>query len=216
VNVAAVPSGEARSAVATNARVNARAFARRSCSDIRFGSWSGQAARSVGSRASTTGHHARIILVAVTGLSLAGCSTDYFRDYFKSAPTSVQLQLESTPPGAEAKTSIGPSCKTPCSITLTAPEGGFTVNYTLNKFQPATVPVQVTRTPGDLLTAATTKIDPNPVLAELQPVTPPKPTKSMRPKRVAKKPTETASPAPAASAFPDPGQPVAPAPNSTR
>jgi hypothetical protein len=158
----------------------------------------------------------RIILVAVTGLSLAGCSTDYFRDYFKSAPTSVQLQLESTPPGAEAKTSIGPSCKTPCSITLTAPEGGFTVNYTLNKFQPATVPVQVTRTPGDLLTAATTKIDPNPVLAELQPVTPPKPTKSMRPKRVAKKPTETASPAPAASAFPDPGQPVAPAPNSTR
>jgi hypothetical protein len=157
----------------------------------------------------------RIILIAATGLSLAGCSTDYFRDYFKSAPTPVQLQLESTPPGAEAKTSIGPSCKTPCSVALTPPEGGFTVSYTLNKFQPVTLPVQVTRTPGDLLTAGTTRMDPNPVLAELQPV---KPTKSMRPKRVAKKPTETASPAPApaASAFPDPGQPVAPAPSSTR
>ncbi len=158
----------------------------------------------------------RIILVAATGLSLAGCSTDYFKDYFKSTPAPVQLQLESTPPGAEAKTSIGPSCKTPCSITLTPPEGGFTVNYSLNKFQPATIPVQVARTPGDLLTAGTTKIDPNPVVAELQPVTPPKPAKSMRPKRVAKKPAEASSaPAPAASAFPDPG-PVAPAPSTPR
>jgi hypothetical protein len=155
----------------------------------------------------------RIILIAATGLSVAGCSTDYFKDYFKSAPAPLQLQLESTPPGAEAKTSVGPSCKTPCSITLTPPEGGFTVSYTLNKFQPATIPVQVTRTPGDLLNAGTTKIDPNPVVAELQPVTPPKPTKPMRPKR-AKKPKEAASPAPAASAFPDPAQSVAP--SSTR
>jgi hypothetical protein len=86
----------------------------------------------------------------------------------------------------------------------------------LNKFQPATVPVQVTHTPGDLLTAAMTKIDPNPVVAELQPLTPPKPAKPMRPKRVAKKPKETAAPAAAASAFPDPAQPLAPAPGPTR
>jgi hypothetical protein len=162
----------------------------------------------------------RIVLVAAAGLSLVGCSSnfssDYFKDYFNSAPTTVQLQLESTPPGAEAKTSIGPSCKTPCSVTLTPPEGGFTVSYILNKFQPATVPVQVTHTPGDLLTAATTKIDPNPVVAELQPVTPPKPAKPMRPKPVAKKPKETAAPVPAASAFPDPAQPLAPAPGPTR
>lgn len=161
----------------------------------------------------------RVIAIAATGFCLAGCSstfsTDYFKDYFSSAPPTVQLQLESTPPGAEAKTSIGPGCKTPCSVTLTPPEGGFTVSYTLNKFQPATVPVQVIKSSGELLTAGTMKIDPNPVVAQLQPVTPPKPSKPMRPKRV-KKPNEAASPPPAASPFPDAGQPVPPPPASPR
>jgi hypothetical protein len=158
----------------------------------------------------------RVIAIAATGLSLAGCSSfssDYLTNYFQSTPPTVQLQLESTPPGAEAKTSIGPSCKTPCSITITPPEGGFAVNYTLNKFQPVTVAVQVTKTPGDLLTSATTKVDPNPVIAQLQPVSPPKANKPMRPKRT-KKPQEAAAPAAAASPFPDVGQAVPP--QSTR
>ena len=30
-----------------------------------------------------------------------------------------------------------------------APDSGFAVTYTLNKFQPMTIPVQVIRTPGD-------------------------------------------------------------------
>jgi hypothetical protein len=159
----------------------------------------------------------RVIAIAATGLSLAGCSsfsTDSLTDYFKSAPPTVQLQLESTPPGAEARTSIGPTCKTPCSVTVTPPEGGFTVSYTLNKFQPTTIPVQVIRTPGDLMTSATAKIEPNPVVAELQPVATPK-NKPMRPKRT-KKPTEAASPAPAASPFPDPGQAAVPPPSPIR
>ena len=157
----------------------------------------------------------RAIVIAAAGLSLAGCSSfssDSLTGYFQSTPPTVQLQLESTPPGAEAKTSIGPGCKTPCSITVTAPEGGFTVSYALNKFQPATVAVQVTKTPGDLLTSAT-KVDPNPVIAQLQPVAPPK-NKPMRPKKP-KKPQEAAAPAAATSPFPDvPGQAVPP--QSTR
>ena len=159
----------------------------------------------------------RVIVIAATGLSLAGCSsfsTDYLTNYFQSTPPTVQLQLESTPPGAEARTSVGPGCKTPCSVTITPPEGGFTVSYNLNKFQPATVPVQVARTPGDLLTAATIKVDPNPVIAQLQPATPPKPNKPMRPKR-AKKPQEAAAPAAAASPFPAVGQAGVP-PQPTR
>jgi hypothetical protein len=158
----------------------------------------------------------RVIAIAAMGLSLAGCSsfsTDSLTSYFQSAPPTVQLQLESTPPGAEAKTSIGPGCKTPCSITITPPEGGFTVNYALNQFQPATVAVQVIKTPGDLLTSATTKVNPNPVIAQLQPATPAKPNKPMRPKRT-KKPQEAAAPAAAASPFPDVGQAVPP--QSTR
>ena len=158
----------------------------------------------------------RVIAITATGISLAGCSSfsmDNF-NYFKSAPPQVQLQLESTPPGAEARTSIGPSCKTPCSVSVTAPEGGFTVSYSLARHQPATVPVQVIRTPGDLFTSATTKIEPNPVVAELRPITPPKANKPMRPKP--KKPKNTAAAPPAAgSAFPDPGQGVPPPPGSS-
>ncbi|HWZ07368.1 MAG TPA: hypothetical protein VNY53_10715 [Bradyrhizobium sp.] len=158
----------------------------------------------------------RVIAIAAGGMTLAGCSsfsTGFLTDYFKSAPPTIQL--ESSPPGAEARTSIGPGCKTPCSVAVTAPEGGFTVSYTLARFQPATVPVQVTRIPGDLLSSATTKVDPNPVVVELQPATPPKGNK-MRPKRV-KKPTDTAAaPAAAASPFPDPGQGVPPPPGSIR
>ena len=135
-------------------------------------------------------------------------------NYFKSAPPQVQLQLESTPPGAEARTSIGPSCKTPCSVSVTAPEGGFTVSYSLARHRPTTVPAQVIRTPGDLLTSATTKIEPNPVVAELQPITPPKANKPMRPKP--KKPkNNAAAPAATGSAFPDPGQGVPPPPGSS-
>ena len=126
-------------------------------------------------------------------------------DYFKSTPPTMQIQLESTPPGADARTSLGPSCKTPCTVTVPVPESPFTVSYTLNQFQPVTVPVQVTGSPGNLLTAGTTRIDPNPVVAQLQPNVPPKPVrKPMRPKKPQK-------PAAAGSPFPDAGQAPPPA-----
>jgi phosphoglycolate phosphatase len=54
-----------------------------------------------------------------------------------------------------------------------AGEAGFSVTFAMNKFQPATVPVQVIQNPGDFTTPASTTIDPNPVIAELKPVGPP-------------------------------------------
>src|ERR1700689_5516667 len=77
------------------------------------------------------------IVIAVAGASLAGCST-FSIDSLKPAPPTAQLQLDSVPPGADARTSLGPGCKTPCSVTVQVPEGGFSVSYTLNKFQAAT------------------------------------------------------------------------------
>jgi hypothetical protein len=150
----------------------------------------------------------RVIVIAVTGLGLAGCSS-FSTDYFKSAPPPVTVQLESSPQGANAVTSLGPGCKTPCSVSVPAADS-FTVTYTLNKFQPLTVPVQVIRIPGDFSTPASTTIDPNPVVAELQPAGPPpkpvrRPVKKPKPKPPAA--------APAASPFP---QPAAPAPAPTR
>ncbi len=123
----------------------------------------------------------RVIVIAAAGASLAGCSSVSF-DSFKPAPSAVQVQLESTPPGADARTSLGQSCKTPCSVSLSAPEGGFSVTYALNKFQPATVQVQVT--PGDFLNLGAPTITPNPVVAELQPaLPPPRAAAKMRPKK---------------------------------
>jgi hypothetical protein len=145
----------------------------------------------------------RVIAIAAAGISLAGCSSapDYLTlDYYKSKPMPVQLQLESTPSGAEAKTSLGQSCKTPCSVSLTPPEGGFTVSYTMAKFQPVTVPVRVIRTEGSLLASDTFKVEPNPVVTELQPAgPPPKEHHVVRPK----KPKDTA--AASDPAFPNPG-----------
>jgi hypothetical protein len=133
----------------------------------------------------------RVIAMAAAGLSLAGCSSfstfstpEYLTiDYYKSKPPTAQVQLESTPPGADARTSIGPGCKTPCSVTVNPPEGNFTVSYSMAGLQPATVPVQVSRTEGSLFAAGTIKVEPNPVFAELRPVPPPpKPSKPARPK----------------------------------
>jgi hypothetical protein len=159
----------------------------------------------------------RVIVIAAAGFSLAGCSSfpSLSMDYFKSAPPVVQVQLDSVPPGADAHTSLGPGCKTPCSVSVPAPDNGFSVSYTLNKFLPATVPVQVIHVPGDFSTPASTNIDPNPVVAELQPAgPPPKPPRHvMRPKKP-KKPKTAAAPAAGASPFPEPAQaqPAAPPP----
>jgi hypothetical protein len=125
---------------------------------------------------------------------------DAFPGLFQPAPPAIQVQLESTPPGADAKTSLGPSCKTPCSVSVPAPDAGFSVTYTLNRFQPATIPVQIIRNPDD----SSTITDPNPVFAELQPAGPP-PRVSGKPMHKPKKPEPLNGTASAGSPFPDPG-----------
>jgi hypothetical protein len=107
--------------------------------------------------------------------------------------------------GADAVTSLGPGCKTPCSVSVPAPDAGFSVTFALPKFQPVTVPVQVIHNPGDFATPASTTIDPNPVVAELSPAGPP--PKAHRPLPKKPKPPKSAAlaAAPASgSPFPDP------------
>ncbi|MBR1135116.1 MAG: hypothetical protein E6431_11380 [Bradyrhizobium sp.] len=127
------------------------------------------------------------------------------------AAPEVPVQLDSVPQGAEAKTSLGPGCKTPCTVSVPAPDAGFSVTFTMDKYQPATIPVQVIRNSGDFNSSPPVVMDPSPVVAELQPAAPaPKAVKHMRPKKP--KPQKSAAapaaaaPAPAAtgSAFPAP------------
>jgi len=154
----------------------------------------------------------RVIAIAVAGASLAGCSSFSF-DSLKPTPPPVQVQLESVPPGADAVTSLGPACKTPCSVSVPAPDTGFTVTFNLPRHTPATVPVQVIRNPGDFANPATTLTDPNPVFAELKPAGPPPkpPRKPMRPKKP-KPPKAAAAPAAAGPPFPAPSAPPPAAP----
>src|SRR5690242_3217415 len=124
----------------------------------------------------------RVIAIALAGASLlgatslGGCSSMSW-DVFKSTPPTVQVRLESNPPGADATTSLGQGCKTPCSVSAPAPDAPFTVAFALRKHQPTSVPVNAIRNPGHFTPPASVTTDPNPVFAELQPAAPPKPVR---------------------------------------
>ena len=135
----------------------------------------------------------RVIAIAFAGVSLGGCSSLSW-DMFKSTPPTAQVRLESNPPGAEATTSLGPGCKTPCAVSVQTTEP-FTVSYALDKYQPQSVQVSVLQQSGDFGSGASATTDPNPVFAELQPAAPPK-----KPARHAKKHAPRAKPAAAAPA----------------
>ena len=149
----------------------------------------------------------RVIAMAIAGISLSGCSSLPSLDAFKVTPPTVQVQLDSSPPGADARTSLGPGCKTPCSVAVSPPDSGFSVTYTLNKFQPATIPVQVINMPGDFSAPPSTTLDPNPVVAELQPAAPP-------PKAARKKILKPKKPNPPKGAVAPAGSAPTPAPAS--
>jgi hypothetical protein len=153
----------------------------------------------------------RLIVISLAGIALSGCASLSVPglDFLTPAPTVATLQLESMPPGAEARTSAGPSCRTPCSVSV--PVAPLTVTFTLDKYQPQTVPVQpmqqtVASPNVDIGTYTVFELDPNPVFAQLPPAVPPKrTTRRPPPKRVAKRPPATGGGgATASSPFPPP------------
>ena len=89
--------------------------------------------------------------------------------FMKSAPAATTMQFESEPAGAEARTSLGQACRTPCTQTVTASE--FTVSFSLPGYQPQTVPVRVVAS-ADGSDAEGARLVPNPVFVELQPAGP--------------------------------------------
>ena len=107
------------------------------------------------------------------------------------------VELDSDPSGAEATTSLGGSCRTPCALELSA-EGPFTVTFTHEGYEPTTVEVKIQHA---RMGVSERKFAPNPVLAQLAAVAPPAPPPPPSPP---KKPTATAQPPKAA-----PKKPVA-------
>jgi len=131
----------------------------------------------------------RVTAALGCGLALAACSLSLPSfDVFKSGPATEVLRIESEPPGADARTSQGQTCRTPCELTL-ASDGEFAVTVELAGYQPQTLPVKVNGK-GDA------KLQPNPLYVELQPAAPVKPAK---PAPAAAKRKSTAGAAPPAT-----------------
>jgi hypothetical protein len=149
----------------------------------------------------------RVLTIVGSGLLLAACtssSSNWFNlDALKPAPSTENVQFESEPPGADAKTSIGQACRTPCSLAL-PDDAPFSVTFTLNGYLPETEQVElISDGPGF------SKLRPNPVLVELTAAPPVKKVPPVRKKPVARKP----APKPAAAAAPtQPATASAPAP----
>ena len=126
-------------------------------------------------------------------------------DFFKSSPATEQLRIESEPPGADARTTQGQTCRTPCELTV--PSGGdLTVTVAMNGYQPQTVPVR-TQSPDASSSDSSARLQPNPVYVELQPAVPPRPAKKAPAK---KKTSAVVKPKPAVAT--DPGTAPPPAP----
>jgi len=139
----------------------------------------------------------RVIAVIACGFTLAACSTTMpSLDFMKSAPQSEMLAIESEPPGAEAKTSLGQSCRTPCQLAV-QPGSEFSVTLALSGYQLQTVSVR----PEVQGAGAAPRFAPNPVHVTLQAVTPPKKPVAKKKKPVVAAARPAASP-PVASATP--------------
>jgi hypothetical protein len=164
-------------------------------------------------------------MVAAT-LMLAACASFSELDMSKLTLNpadlrSTDLRLESEPAGAEAKTSLGPSCRTPCVVPI-KPTPDFTVTFMLDGYQPQTVAVKVIRTyatpDAEGKTRADPELEPNPAHAVLvaipPPPEPPKPPSAKKKPRVAKPATAEPSgqdrassvgiPAASSASFPPP------------
>src|SRR5262249_10536486 len=114
----------------------------------------------------------RVITITACGFMLAACSAtmpSLSLDFMKSAPQAETLAIESEPPRAEAKTSLGQNCRTPGQLRV-QPGSAFSATLTLTGYQPQTVSVR----PEAEGAVAVPRLAPNPVHGDLQAVAPPK------------------------------------------
>lgn len=126
------------------------------------------------------------ILGGLTVLSvlLAGCAT-------VTRGTTDQIQIQSEPPGAHARTSLNHECQTPCTITVSRKDE-FSVVFTKEGYESQTIEVKTaiagTGAAGfagnvliggvvgmgvDAATGSTLEHKPNPVVATLRRLGPP-------------------------------------------
>jgi hypothetical protein len=123
--------------------------------------------------------------MAACGLLLAACSMSMpSLDFFRSGPPTEVLRIESEPPGADARTAEGQSCRTPCELTVPA-AGEVAISFALQGYNPQTINVRAEAAPTTSFAEASgpTRMQPNPVYAELTPIAPARQKKKAPPKK---------------------------------
>lgn len=143
----------------------------------------------------------RVIAVMACGFTLAACSTSMpSLEFLKPSARTEALRIESAPPGAEAKTSLGQSCRTPCEFPVQA-GGELSVTVALDGYQPQTVSVQPEAPSGALGSiTGSPRLAPNPLHVELKPAPAPSAKKPAAKKKPVAASRPAAAPAPVASA----------------
>jgi hypothetical protein len=173
----------------------------------------------------------RVVGVVACSLGLAACgsismpsmpSFDVFGGGSTPVPASgtAAVRIESEPPGADARTSGGQGCRTPCTLTVSA-RGDFSVNFSLNGYQPQSITARVVapddlRGDGELgASSGEPRIVPNPIFAALDPAPPPPPAAAKRKPPPRKLPPRTSQnvPPPQLGSAPPPSTALSPFPS---
>jgi hypothetical protein len=109
----------------------------------------------------------RAFALMMCGLGMAACSS--MPDSLKPKPETTVLLIQSNPASAEARSSLGSNCRTPCTMTI-GTAGDFTISFVRNGYEPQTVTVHSTMSEGGYMTAPSPVLDPSPVSVNLEPL----------------------------------------------
>jgi hypothetical protein len=117
----------------------------------------------------------RALAVAGAGLGVASCSSTSTPSYFntfKQKPTTTLLLIESNPAGAQAQTSFGKTCTTPCTMQV-GETSDFTVTFTLAGYVQQTLTVRAQMSGSGWTTAPSPVFDPPSLFPTLEKEKPP-------------------------------------------
>jgi hypothetical protein len=124
---------------------------------------------------------ARAFAVMMCGLEVAACSSMAGFDSLKPKPETTVLLIESNPAGAEARSSLGRTCRTPCTMAI-GTAGDFTINFARDGYDQQTITVHSSMSEGGYMTALSPVLDPSPVYVNLEPLPKARQAASQRPR----------------------------------
>jgi PEGA domain-containing protein len=106
----------------------------------------------------------KIFALVLLGSALSACSA------IPASDAGSRVSLESNPPGAHVSLSSFGSCTTPCTLPAPDTPGNYSVTFGLTGYAPVTLPIHATVIRQGWYSSETA-VEPNPVMAVLQPTT---------------------------------------------